>query len=63
MFVNTAHYNTSAGHLGEVRAFLIKIYGSGTGQDIKEPLDTVTAQDRFGLVEIDGTEYQMRILA
>lgn len=45
--------------LGEVRAFLIKYYGSGTGQDIKEPLDTVTAQDRFGLVEIDGTEYQI----
>lgn len=50
---------TSAGHFGEVRAFLIKYYGSGTGQDIKEPLDTVTAQDRFGLVEIDGTEYQI----
>lgn len=50
---------TSAGHFGEARAFLIKYYGSGTGQDIKEPLDTVTAQDRFGLVEIDGTEYQI----
>ena len=47
------------GHFGEVRTFLIKYYGSGTGQNIKEPLDTVTAQDRFGMVRIDGTEYQI----
>lgn len=47
------------GHFGEVRAFLIKYYGQGTGQDIKAPLDTVTAQDRFGLVTINGTDYQI----
>jgi DNA (cytosine-5)-methyltransferase 1 len=47
------------GHFGEVRAFLIKYYGQGTGQDIKDPLDTVTAQDRFGLVTINGTDYQI----
>ena len=47
------------GHFGEVRAFLIKYYGEGTGQDIKNPLDTVTAKDRFGLVTIDGTDYQI----
>jgi DNA (cytosine-5)-methyltransferase 1 len=50
---------TSPGHFGEVRAFLIKYYGQGTGQDIKAPLDTVTAQDRFGLVTINGTDYQI----
>lgn len=50
---------TSAGHFGEVRAFLIKYYGQGTGQDIKAPLDTVTAQDRFGLVTINGVDYQI----
>ena len=50
---------TSAGHFGEVRAFLIKYYGAGTGQDIKNPLDTVTARDRFGLVTIEGVEYQI----
>lgn len=46
-------------HFGEVRAFLIKYYGQGTGQDIKDPLDTVTAQDRFGLVTIAGVDYQI----
>lgn len=50
---------TSAGHFGEVRAFLIKYYGDATGQDIKAPLDTVTTKDRFGLVTIDGVDYQI----
>lgn len=50
---------TSAGHFGEVRAFLIKYYGDATGQDIKAPLDTVTAKDRFGLVTIQGVDYQI----
>jgi DNA (cytosine-5)-methyltransferase 1 len=48
-----------AGHLGEVRAFLIKYYGQGVGQDIKEPLDTVVGKDRFGLVTIEGQDYQI----
>lgn len=47
------------GHFGEVRAFLVKYYGQGTGQDIKEPLDTVTSRDRFGLVTIEGVNYQI----
>lgn len=50
---------TSAGHFGEVRAFLIKYYGDATGQDIKNPLDTVTTKDRFGLVTIEGVDYQI----
>ena len=47
------------GHFGEVIAFLIKYYGQGTGQDIEQPLDTVTARDRFGLVTIEGVDYQI----
>lgn len=50
---------TSPGHFGEVRAFLIKYYGDTTGQDIKKPLDTVTTKDRFGLVTIEGVDYQI----
>ena len=50
---------TSPGHFGEVRAFLIKYYGDCTGQDIKKPLDTVTTKDRFGLVTIEGVDYQI----
>ena len=50
---------TSAGHFGEVRAFLIKYYGDATGQDIEKPLDTVTTKDRFGLVTIEGVDYQI----
>lgn len=46
-------------HVGEVRAFLLKYYGTAVGQDCKEPLDTVTANDRFGLVMIKGELFQI----
>ena len=47
------------GHFGEVRAFLIKYYGQGVGQNVDEPLDTITSRDRFGLVTIEGVDYQI----
>lgn len=47
------------GHFGEVRAFLVKYYRESDAQDIEEPLDTITSHDRFGLVTIDGTDYQI----
>lgn len=47
------------GHFGEVRAFLIKYYGQGTGQNVEDPLDTIPTHDRFGLVEVKGTLYQI----
>ncbi len=48
------------GHLGEVRAFLIKYYGSGgQHQGLDTPLHTVTAKARFGLVMVDGEPYQI----
>jgi DNA (cytosine-5)-methyltransferase 1 len=48
-------------HLGEVRAFLVKYYGSRTGQDqsLGEPLHTVTTRDTFGLVRVAGEHYQI----
>jgi DNA (cytosine-5)-methyltransferase 1 len=48
------------GHVGEVRAFLIKYYGNEKeGCDITGPLHTVTVQDRFGLVTVRGEQYQI----
>lgn len=47
------------GHFGEVRAFLVKYYGQGTGQEVTEPLDTIPTHDRFGLVKIQGIDYQI----
>lgn len=48
------------GHFGEVRAFLVKYYGGqGIGQEVTEPLDTITTHDRFGLVTIQGVDYQI----
>lgn len=48
-----------AGHFAEVRALLIKYYGNGCPHSLKEPLDTITSRDRFGLVTIKGTKYQI----
>lgn len=50
------------------RAFLIKYYGTGEGQEIDEALHTVTTKDRIGLVYVQGQPYQivdiqMRMLA
>lgn len=48
-----------AGQMGKVRAFLIKYYGNGIGQDVKEPLDTIPTHDKFGLVTIQGVDYRI----
>lgn len=40
-------------HIGEVRAFLLKYYSEGgQWQGLKEPVHTITAQDRLGLVTV-----------
>lgn len=38
---------------------MIKYYGQGTGQGVEEPLDTITSRDRFGLVTVNGVDYQI----
>lgn len=51
---------TSGGlHAAEVRAFLIKYYGQGIGQEATEPLHTVVSVDRFGLVQVHGEPYRI----
>lgn len=46
-------------HSADVRAFLIKYYGTGGGQSLNEPMATVTTRDRFGLVTIKGVDYRI----
>ncbi|MCL6328535.1 DNA cytosine methyltransferase [Pectobacterium carotovorum subsp. carotovorum] len=47
-------------HFGEVRAFLLKYYGNEKeGVSLGEPLHTVTTNDRFGLVTVEGIDYQI----
>jgi DNA (cytosine-5)-methyltransferase 1 len=49
---------TSGGnHVGEVRAFLLKYYGTDQDPRLREPLHTLTTQDRFGLVTVRGEPY------
>jgi DNA (cytosine-5)-methyltransferase 1 len=54
------HTVTSGGmHFAEVRAFLLKYYGTAVGSDPRDPLHTVTSKIRFGLVVVQGVEYQI----
>ncbi|MFJ5338340.1 DNA cytosine methyltransferase [Pectobacterium sp. CHL-2024] len=47
-------------HFGEVRAFLLKYYGNEKeGVDINDPMHTVVSRDRFGLVTVEGVDYQI----
>lgn len=47
-------------HFGEVRAFLLKYYGNEKeGVSLADPLHTVTTNDRFGLVTVEGIDYQI----
>ena len=47
-------------HIAEVRSFLIKYYGEGgQWQDLREPLHTMTAKARLGIVTVAGVDYQI----
>ncbi|WP_416053843.1 DNA cytosine methyltransferase [Duganella violaceipulchra] len=54
-------HTVSAGgqHHAEVRAFLLAYYGTDQDQSPNSPLATVTSRDRFGLVTIQGVDYQI----
>ena len=44
-------------HVGEVRVFLTKYYGTSTGQKLTEPAHTITAKARMGIVTVTGHDY------
>ena len=46
-------------HIAEVRAFLLKYYGSAIGQAADDPAHTATAKARLGLVLVEGEPYQI----
>lgn len=46
-------------HFGEVRAFLTAYYGTSIGSKLNEPLPTVVSKDHFGLVVVNGLNYQI----
>ncbi|MBS1331596.1 MAG: DNA cytosine methyltransferase [Christensenellaceae bacterium] len=47
-------------HFGEVRAFLVKYYGSGDNAvSCEKPAPTITVKDRMGLVTVRGLDYKI----
>lgn len=60
LVTDPVHTITSGGlHIGEVRAFLLKYYGTDVGSSIDDPVHTVTTKDRFALVTVQGVQYQL----
>lgn len=49
----------SGWHVGEVRAFLTTYYGTDQAPQLGQPLPTATTRDRFGLVVVQGVEFQI----
>jgi len=47
-------------HRAEVRAFLCAYYGSDRdGQAMRDPMRTIPTHDRFGLVTVEGRQYEI----
>jgi DNA (cytosine-5)-methyltransferase 1 len=46
-------------HQAEVRAFLMKYYGVDQDPRLEGPLSTVTTKDRFGIVTVEGVDYEI----
>lgn len=53
---------TTANHVGLVEPFLVSFYGTGHPQSVSEPLATITAKDRFGIVQQYGLDILFRML-
>ena len=52
----------SGERMKKVQAFLVNYYGEGsgkTGTSVERPLPTLPTHDRFGLVTVEGTEYEI----
>lgn len=47
----------SGAHHAEVQAFLVKYFSTGAAKSVNEPLDTITAKDRFAVITVHGEEY------
>jgi DNA (cytosine-5)-methyltransferase 1 len=46
-------------HLAEVRAFLLKYFGTDQDPRLEQPMHTVTSKHRFGLIYVFGEPYQI----
>lgn len=67
-----SHQQLCTAQLGQrqplVRAWLAKYYGTAVGQSVNDPLHSTTTKARFGLVTVEGEDYEladigMRMLA
>lgn len=58
--VEPMHTVTATDHNSLVSAFLTAYYGNEkNGQSIKDPIRTIVSKERFGLVTVEGVDYQI----
>ena len=48
-------------HVALVEPFIIKFYGTAKSSPVDKPLNAITTRDRFGLVTMNGKNYQLDI--
>ncbi|MGO3338244.1 DNA cytosine methyltransferase [Psychrobacter sp.] len=54
------HTVTATDHNSLVSAFLTAYYGNEkNGQSVKDPIRTIVSKERFGLVKVEGVDYQI----
>lgn len=53
------HTVTTSGQQSLVRAFLTQYNGTSVGQALGAPFNTITTKDRFGVVTIEGVDYEI----
>lgn len=46
-------------HVAEVRSYMVKYNGTDQDPRLEEPMHTITTKDRFGLVTINGNDYEI----
>ena len=55
----THEISTAGLHHSEVRAYMMKYYGQGEGQDLNTPSHTITSKGRFAIMEVLGRGYEV----
>lgn len=58
-FKSSINHITTVDKSSLVTAFLMKYYGTDTGQKIDSPIHTITTKDRFSLVTVKGQNYKI----
>lgn len=58
-FLDAHIHGAALRHKSLLSAFFVKYYGCGDGAPVTESMHTITTKDRFGLVTVQGQDYEV----